>query len=73
MQTILVSDQTELGKIEPSAAIAATLDSFAASVGMVLFYNDQQVVIGMQEEFALYADNFPRWSEQSGGMAQFSV
>ena len=27
----------------------------------------------MQEQFALYADNFPVWSEQSGGMAQFSV
>jgi predicted oxidoreductase (fatty acid repression mutant protein) len=30
-------------------------------------------VKGLQEKFALYADNFPIWSEQSSGMAQFAV
>ncbi len=39
----------------------------------MLFYEDQAVVAGMQEQFALYADNFPVWSEQAGGMAQFAV
>ena len=27
----------------------------------------------MQEQFALYADNFPVWSEHSSAIAQFSV
>ncbi|MEO6925758.1 MAG: nitroreductase family protein [Rhodanobacter sp.] len=66
----------ELGKIVPAEAFAATaakLGSFAAGIGTVLFYEDQTVVTGMQKQFALYADNFPAWSEQSGGMAQFSV
>lgn len=65
-----------LAKIVPAevfAQTAAKLDSFAAGVGTVLFYEDQDVVKGMQEKFALYADNFPVWSEQSGGMAQFAV
>ncbi|WZB61750.1 nitroreductase family protein [Achromobacter xylosoxidans] len=31
------------------------------------------VVRSLQEKFALYADNFPVWSEQAGGMAQLSV
>jgi predicted oxidoreductase (fatty acid repression mutant protein) len=39
----------------------------------VLFYEDQDVVKGLQEKFALYADNFPIWSEQASGMAQFAV
>jgi predicted oxidoreductase (fatty acid repression mutant protein) len=42
-------------------------------VGTVLFYEDQDVVRGLQEKFALYAENFPVWSEQAGGMAQLST
>lgn len=65
-----------LSRIVPADAFAPTaakMDSFAAGVGTVLFYEDQSVVTGMQEKFALYADNFPVWSEQAGGMAQFAV
>ncbi|HEV7122779.1 MAG TPA: nitroreductase family protein [Rhodanobacter sp.] len=66
----------ELSKIVPAEAFAPTaakLDSFAAGIGTVLFYEDQSVVAGLQEQFALYADNFPVWSEQGSGMAQFAV
>lgn len=49
------------------------LDGFAAGVGTVLFFEDQDVVKGMQEQFALYAENFPIWSEQGSGIAQFAV
>jgi len=65
-----------LRKIVPADAFARTeakLDSFAAGAGTILFYEDQDVVKNLQEQFALYADNFPAWSEQSGGMAQFAV
>ena len=31
------------------------------------------MVKGLQENFALYKDNFPVWSQQSSGMAQFAV
>ncbi|EFM60681.1 cytoplasmic protein [Brucella sp. BO2] len=51
----------------------AKIDGFAAGAGTVLFYEDQSVVKGLQENFPLYADNFPVWSEQSGGMAQHAV
>ncbi|EST12616.1 nitroreductase family protein [Sporolactobacillus laevolacticus] len=52
---------------------AQKLASFNAGVGTVLFFEDQDVVKGLQEQFALYADNFPIWSEHSTGIAQFSV
>lgn len=68
--------KSELRKIVPAEAFAQTeakLDSFAAGAGTILFYEDQEVVKGLQEKFALYADNFPVWSEQSSGMAQFAV
>lgn len=65
-----------LRKIVPAEAFANTekkLNSFAAGAGTILFFEDQDVVKGMQEKFALYADNFPVWSEQAGGMAQLAV
>ncbi len=65
-----------LRKIVPAQAFEATdkkLASFAAGVGTVLFFEDQDVVKGLQEQFELYADNFPVWSEHSTGIAQFAV
>ncbi|KKW68100.1 nitroreductase [Lampropedia cohaerens] len=51
----------------------AKLDGFAAGAGTILFFEDQGVIAGLQEQFAAYADNFPVWSEQSSGMAQLAV
>ncbi len=65
-----------LRKIVPADAFAATerkIAGFAAGAGTVLFYEDQDVVKGLQQQFPLYADNFPVWSEQASGMAQFAV
>ena len=51
----------------------AKMDSFAAGVGTVLFYEDQDVVKGLQEAYPMYAAAFPGFSEHSTGMAQISV
>ena len=66
----------ELRKIVPADAFAATeqkIAGFAAGAGTVLFYEDQDVVKGLQEQFPLYADNFPVWSEHASGIAQYAV
>lgn len=66
----------ELRKIVPAENFAPTeakINSFAAGAGTVLFYEDQDVVAGLQKQFPLYADNFPVWSEHSTGIAQFAV
>jgi len=68
--------KTELRKIVPTDAFAGTeakINGFAAGAGTVLFYEDQNVVKALQEQFALYAENFPVWSEHSTGIAQFAV
>lgn len=49
------------------------LDSFSAGIGTVLFFEDKDDVKGLQEQFPLYADNFPIWSEHSHGIAAYSV
>lgn len=65
-----------LRKIVPANAFEGTnakISSFKAGHATVLFYEDQDVVKDLQEQFALYADNFPVWSEHSSAIAQFAV
>ncbi len=49
------------------------IDSFKAGAGTVLYFYDEIVVKGLQEQFPLYADNFPVWASQSSGMLQLSI
>lgn len=65
-----------LRKMVPADAFPKTearIDSFAAGAGTVLYFEDQDTVKGLQEQFPSYADNFPFWSEQASGMAQLAV
>ena len=58
---------------ENFASTDSKMNSFIAGTGTVLFYEDQDVVKGLQEQFALYAENFPIWSEHSTAIAQIAV
>ncbi|MFB6800950.1 nitroreductase family protein [Peribacillus butanolivorans] len=49
------------------------MDSFKSGYGTILFFEDRAVVKSLQEQFALYADNFPIWSQQASGMHQLVV
>ena len=65
-----------LRKIVPAESFSSTeekIDSFHNGYGTVLFFEDQSVIEGLQEQFALYKDNFPVWSQQSSGMLQLVV
>lgn len=65
-----------LRKIVPADQFASTeekMNAFGSGYGTVLFFEDQNVIKGLQEQFALYKDNFPIWSEQSSGMLQLVV
>ena len=66
-----------LKNILPAEGFAATKEKiegcFEAGHGTVLFFEDQDVVTGLQEKFPPYADNFPVWSNQSSAMVQYIV
>ncbi|KAK0674056.1 Nitroreductase-like protein [Cercophora samala] len=65
-----------LKSIVPEASFASTaarMAGFKAGAGTVLFFEDQDVVKGMQEKFALYADRFDPWAGHSSAMLQFAV
>ncbi len=49
------------------------LDMFKAAAGSVLFFEDQEVVKGLQAQFPTYADNFPVWAEHTNAMHQYAV
>ncbi len=49
------------------------LEGFKNAFGTILFFEDQDVVKSLQEQFALYADNFPIWSEQAHGLTAANV
>ena len=49
------------------------LDGFRAAAGTVLFYEDNKVVKSLQEQFALYADKFPVWAQQTSAMHQYAM
>ncbi|MFS0577479.1 nitroreductase family protein [Sporosarcina sp. 179-K 3D1 HS] len=55
------------------SATQQKMDSFKAGYGTVLFFEDEAIVTSLQEQFALYADNFPIWSNQASGMSQLVV
>uniref|UniRef100_UPI0006D59E14 nitroreductase family protein n=1 Tax=Paenibacillus dakarensis TaxID=1527293 RepID=UPI0006D59E14 len=61
------------GSEEQFASTKEKMAGFRAGYGTVLFFEDNSVVAKLQEQFALYADNFPIWSLQSSGMLQFVV
>lgn len=65
-----------LRKIVPAEKFEPTnqkIDSFAAGYGTILFYEDMDTIARQQDAFPLYAENFPQWSNQSGGMLQFAI
>ena len=54
-------------------ATAQKLNLFKAGAATVLFFEDQDVVKGLQEQFPSYAANFPIWADQANAMVQYAV
>lgn len=66
-----------LRAIVPEDAFARTKEkidrAFASGYGTVLFYEDTAVVRDLQQNYPLYAGNFPVWSEHTSAMHQLAV
>ncbi|WP_371374930.1 nitroreductase family protein [Sporomusa aerivorans] len=66
----------ELRKVVPAENFAPTeekINSFRKGYATVLFFEDMAVVEKLQNQFSLYKDNFPIWSNHSSGMLQYVV
>ncbi|KJD46247.1 nitroreductase family protein [Paenibacillus terrae] len=62
-----------VGNEEQFKSTAEKMNGFRSGYGTVLFFEDNNVVAGLQQQFEAYADNFPIWSNQSSGMLQLVV
>ena len=65
-----------LRKIVPAKAFSSTeekINSFNNGYGTVLYFDETNIVKGLQEKFPTYKDNFPVWAEQANGMLQFAI
>ncbi|MBV7273233.1 nitroreductase family protein [Clostridiaceae bacterium UIB06] len=65
-----------LRKIVPPDKFAPTEDkinSFQNGYGTILFFEDTSIIESLQNQFALYKDNFPIWAQQSNGMHQYVI
>ena len=65
-----------LRKIVPTDKFGPTeekINSFKSGYGTVLYFEDNSVVESLQQQFAIYKDNFPIWSQQSSGMHQLVI
>lgn len=63
----------ELRKVAPEEGFentVAKVNSFKTGNGTILFYTDNSVTQGLQEQFALYAAGFPTWAQQESAMMQ---
>ncbi|MFK3961450.1 nitroreductase family protein [Pseudalkalibacillus hwajinpoensis] len=65
LRAIVPADQFE--------ATEGRMNGFANGYGTVLFFEDQNVIKGLQEKLPTFADNFPKWSQHSSGMLQFVI
>lgn len=65
LRTIIPSDK--FGETE------ARINGFKNAYGTILFFEDINVVKGLQESFPLYSENFPIWSQQSTGIVQINI
>jgi hypothetical protein len=49
------------------------INSFRNGYGTILYFEDQNIVENLQQQFPTYKDNFPIWSLQASGMLQYIV
>ena len=49
------------------------IDNFKHSHGTILYFEDQEVIEGLQNQMPNYAENFAIWSSQTNAMHQFAI
>lgn len=66
----------ELRKIVPENQFEATenkLNLFQAAAGSILFFEDQDVIKNLKNQFPAYGANFPVWADHANAMVQYAI
>ncbi|NBI06975.1 nitroreductase family protein [Senegalia massiliensis] len=65
-----------LRKVVPEGQFEPTeqkIESFRKGYGTILFFEDQDTVESLKEQFPLYKESFPIYSLESSGMLQYNI
>lgn len=65
-----------LRRVVPAEQFGQTeekINAFRSGYGTILYFEDKNTIESLQQQFALYKDNFPVWSQQSNGMLQYVI
>lgn len=65
--------QRKLVAVHVFSGAEMKIEQCMAGYGTVLFYEDQNIIQKLQKKIPFNADDFPIWSEQTSGMAQYAV
>ena len=65
--------RTMVNDDEKFKSTADKMAMFKAGAGTILYFEDQSVIKGLQEQFPLYAHNFPVWAEHTSAMHQYAI
>lgn len=60
-------------KEEKIKEVTEKMNSFKNAYGTILIFEDEDIVKSLQEQFPIFKDNFPIWSEQGSGMATIEM
>ena len=62
-----------MGEDRDFQATSDKVDNFKHSHGTILYFEDQDVIEGLQNQMPNYAENFAIWSSQTNAMHQFAI
>jgi predicted oxidoreductase (fatty acid repression mutant protein) len=65
-----------LRKVVPKESFPQTekkVNSFRNGYGSILFFEEENIIQGLQKSYPLYKDNFPVWAQQSNGILQYII
>ena len=65
-----------LRKVTPKEMLKATEDKIemlSTCHGTLLYYEDMDIVKGLQDSFPIYKDSFPIWAEHGNAMLQYAI
>lgn len=65
-----------LRKVVPKESFSQTeekVNSFHNGYGSILYFEEENIIRGLQESYPLYKDNFPIWAQQSNAILQYII
>lgn len=60
-------------KVFDGSVAREKIDSFKAGYGTILYFYDEKVVEGLEDQFPSYKENFKTWANQASGMVQLAI